>query len=132
MDLEELIRMAGICLILGCSSIGSIALSTFKVMAEKNKLRFLYDGNDPFNLRCAIPGGFRFRDLSVPVISAAPCFHPKIILLEYGKPGGLHRFRLLVSSKNLTAAQSFETGMWLESVPHWGDDRPNHNLPALA
>ena len=30
------------------------------------------------------------------MISAAPCFHPKIILLEYGKPGGPHRFRLIL------------------------------------
>lgn len=44
-------------------------------------------------------------------------FHPKLILLQFGKKGeeGNIRFRLLVSSKNLTWSRYVESGVLLES-----------------
>ncbi len=140
MDTASMVQMCALCLRPDNAKISEIELRAIALEA-KGKLVFCYDNKHNGAKFHPFTEDFTSTDLSTLFAQLAvgitgfkaPFFHPKIILLHYTMPpkGGNaaeDKFRLLVSSKNLTTAHMFETGVWLESTPVLEETLPNHNL----
>ena len=106
------------------------AAARLAYLAEQKRCMIFYDGKKG----CCCDNRIDSRLVKAVLNMCHPVycrsvFHPKIILAGFRrKADGNCRYRLQVSSKNLTASNVFEVCMQLETEPCGGQQTVNHNI----
>ncbi|WP_294473278.1 hypothetical protein [uncultured Ruminococcus sp.] len=130
MSAEEQLR------IIACKfGVKSICARNSDRLIEHSKGKFFFYFDDrKTDMQCSVMTAFpkltaALLDMDKPAPSDSNVFHPKIMLARYAA-GDDVSYRALISSRNLTSADVFETGVMLVSAPR-RNDAPNHNIHEL-